>query len=505
MAEVTIAHLTATISKQSEDGKKRDDLQLKQLVTLNKSFDNYFKALKNKEGDDLEADRDKKAKAKSTKGDLPMFSAMVKDAKGGGFLAILGAIGAALAGLVAGVVAGLKESFQLVFRMISPKKLRDLFNIKIFGGIKTFFTAIGDVFSKAGTGKILKGDTFKALGRFTDTFKGIAKALMGPVKLLSKAKDGVVNSFKGLKSGFASFFTAGDIMQSQIKNFKSLFSQVATFGKGAKDAGGIFSKLGGLIKPFFDVFKRLGKFLGGPITVALFSIVDGFIGAFKGFTETEGSIFAKIYGAIQGAFAGVISGFVGGMLDLGKMIVGWIAGLFGFDSFKEKLESFSFQDMIFDALMFPFRSAMKAIDAFKEGGFTGVGKLLSDGMKSIWESLKGWVSGLFSLFSFGDKESPSPTQESVRTIRKNATSKPQTRLARQSDREESSDLGGRQGSARRINKRRQSVEEKKATANIVMMDNSSRTSAAPAAPASPAPVLVASNNSADPFDQGRSV
>ena len=161
--------------------------------------------------------------------------------------------------------------------------------------------------------------------------------------------------------------------------------------------------------------------------------------------------------------------------------------------------------MIFDALMFPFRAAMKAIDAFKEGGFTGVGKLLSNGMKSIWESLKGWVSGLFSLFSFGDKESPSPTQESVRTIRKNATSKPQTRLARQSDREESSDLGGRQGSARRINKRRQSVEEKKATANIVMMDNSSRTSAAPAAPASPAPVLVASNNSADPFDQGRSV
>jgi hypothetical protein len=44
----------------------------------------------------------------------------------------------------------------------------------------------------------------------------------------------------------------------------------------------------------------------------------------------------------------------------------------------------------------------------------------------------------------------------------------------------------------------------KATANIVMMDNSSRTSAAPAASA-PAPVLVASNNSADPFDQGRSV
>ena len=55
-------------------------------------------------------------------------------------------------------------------------------------------------------------------------------------------------------------------------------------------AGKYLAELGKVVKPFFNVFARLGRFLGGAITVAIFTIVDGIFGAFKGFTEQEGSL-----------------------------------------------------------------------------------------------------------------------------------------------------------------------------------------------------------------------
>ena len=47
-----------------------------------------------------------------------------------------------------------------------------------------FFNALGDIFSKAGKGQILKGDTFKVFGRFTETLTNIAKKYKGVITSL---------------------------------------------------------------------------------------------------------------------------------------------------------------------------------------------------------------------------------------------------------------------------------------------------------------------------------
>ena len=117
MAELTISHLTEAVQIEGQQAEKRDNAQLKELATINKSFSQYFKSMKNQAGDKLEADREKK-KSKDKGDDQPRFSKMVGDAKGMGFLAVIGAIGAAVTGLLVGVLEGLKDSFKLFFSFV---------------------------------------------------------------------------------------------------------------------------------------------------------------------------------------------------------------------------------------------------------------------------------------------------------------------------------------------------------------------------------------------------
>ena len=424
MAELTISHLTEAVQIEGQQAEKRDNAQLKELATINKSFSQYFKSMKNQAGDKLEADREKK-KSKDKGDDQPRFSKMVGDAKGMGFLAVIGAIGAAVTGLLVGVLEGLKDSFKL----ITPKFIKTAFTNRVIAPIKMFFNALGDIFSKAGKGQILKGDTFKVFGRFTETLTNIAKKYKGVITSLRSGSNKFFEFFGKIGDFFKSigrriklFFMSSDVIRNQVKNLSKLGDTFKTVGDAADKGGSIFSKLGKVIKPFFNVFRKLGKFLGGPITVAIFSIIDSFIGAFKGFTETEGGLFAKISGAISGAISGLISGFVGGLLDLGKMAVGFIAGLFGFDSFKEKLAEFSFQDMIFDGLMFPFRAIMSLFDGEDGNMFSDLASDIIDGIKSIFSGITGFVkqkfkaigSSIAGFFGFGGDEEVEPEVKEIK-------------------------------------------------------------------------------------------
>ena len=352
MAEATIGHLIEVVREENDITRSDTKENTKQLISLNKTFSAYFKSLKADDLDEAEDKREKKEKV-SGKDFESKIGAMSKDAGGFGFLGIVGAILFAITGLVAGIVSGIVDSFKLLTaltdrafkgRITQFRKGLSARVSALFRPITGFFDAVADAFRKAGTGKFVRGNQY--LGR-------LVKPLTDFFIFVKRVGDGFRQMGRSFKATFLSF----SVIRSQLRNFRSVFDAFTPIAKEGGKVGKYLAELGKVVKPFFNVFARLGRFLGEAITVAIFTIVDGIFGAFKGFKEQEGGLPAKLVaGALQG-FAGIISGFVGGLLDLGKMLVGFLAGLFGFDGVKEALASFSFREMIFDGLMFPFRAS----------------------------------------------------------------------------------------------------------------------------------------------------
>ena len=419
MAEATIGHLIEVVREENDITRSDTKENTKQLISLNKTFSAYFKSLKADDLDEAEEKREKKEKV-SGKDFESKIGAMSKDAGGFGFLGIVGAILFAITGLVAGIISGIVDSFKLltaltdkVFkgRITQFRKGLSARVSALFRPITGFFDAVADAFRKAGTGKFVRGNQY--LGR-------LVKPLTDFFIFVKRIGDGFRQMGRSFKATFLSF----SVIRSQIRNFRSVFDAFTPVAKEGSKAGKYLADLGKVVKPFFNVFARLGRFLGGPITVAIFTLVDGIFGAFKGFTETAGSLPVKIMGALQGFISGIISGFVGGLLDLGKMLVGFIAGLFGFDGVKEALASFSFREMIFDGLMFPFRALMSLFDGEEGNMFSDLASSVIQGIKDIFASIAGFVAEKFkavgrsiaSFFGFGggDEEestAPEPVKE----------------------------------------------------------------------------------------------
>ena len=419
MAEATIGHLIEVVREENDITRSDTKENTKQLISLNKTFSNYFKSLK---ADDLDEAEDKREEKRKVSGAdfSSKIGEMGKDAGGFGFLGIVGAILFAITGLVAGIVAGIVDSFKLLTaltdrafkgRITQFRKGLSTRVSALFRPITGFFDAIADAFKKAGTGKFIRGNQY--LGRLT-------KPLTDFFIFVKRIGDGFRQMGKSFKATFLSF----SVIRSQIRNFRSVFDAFTPVAKEGSKAGKYLADLGKVVKPFFNVFQRLGRFLGGPITVAIFTLVDGIFGAFKGFTETAGSLPVKIMGALQGFVSGIISGFIGGLLDLGKMLVGFLAGLFGFDGVKEALASFSFREMIFDGLMFPFRAIMSLFDGEEGNMFSDIASSVIQSIKDIFASIAGFVAEKFKavgrsiagFFGFGggdetESTAPEPVEE----------------------------------------------------------------------------------------------
>jgi len=513
--QLTISDLAESLNKQEiESGKRRvsqakiEKAQLKVLTSLNENFSQYFQVQQKQSLDEAEAKRDAKQKAKPVQTDLPMFSDMVKGVKGKGFLAIIGAIGASIAGLFAGIFEGLKDTLEFLTR----SKLSKLFDNKVVNNIKRLFGSIGEVFSKAGTGQFLTKSTKETLGKFAGKLQDLAKSLRKPIgalenarsmlfylftsigkvlkwlallplNILIKAKGGtlrvfdkLVGFFKSIKSSISGILKKSSVITDQFDNIKKLFGQFFSFGKKAKDVGEdvkkgskIFSMIGELLKPFFSLFKSLGKFIAGPVALFIFTIIDGFMGAFKGFSEATGSLGEKVLGGIFGAISGLVSGFFGGLLDLVKMFIGFVAGIFGFDGVKEKLSKFSFTDQIFDGLM------------------------------KLFNWLKDKVSGFLSIFGIGGDDEDTPKVGGVKLTAEARETRSQ--ISKQT----SANVSSRAQSARRLEERRKSREDaamKAQTAsNVLIQDNSTNTSSSGGGQQQTA-VLAGTSMSYDIFDHG---
>jgi hypothetical protein len=344
----TLEKVASELRENNAQSEQRDQQQLTQLVTLNKQFDKYFKSMAAQAGDDLEEKREKKKeKAASGRGDLVAGADAVKGSSLGVIAASLVAAGAAVVGAVAGVFRGFVDSLDLFTKGFFSRKIKS-----ITEGITNFFKRFGDGIKTEISFLDKALEPFKrGIFSFTNAFKKIGTT----TTFIGKEVEIVFKDFKSFPSklgaAFGVFRPAFNNLVLLFNDIKGVFSKIGTVADTAKDAGGFISKIAEVAKPFFSVFQRLGRFLGGPITAFIFGVIDAFSGAVTGFEETEGSLASKIFGGIMGAIGGFVSGFIGGIGDLGLMLVKFVADLFNLEGVTDFLGDFSLSDWMFEKFM----------------------------------------------------------------------------------------------------------------------------------------------------------
>ena len=360
MAEATIGHLIEVVKAENAETRSETKENTKQLISLNKTFSDYFKSLKADDLDQAEKDREAKKKEKDDSNKAGNL-AKADDPSTGGFLFIVGAILVAVGGFLTGVVDGILSAFKLALRGV--RFIFRPFTNRIIKPIANFFDAISDVFRKSGTGKFLKANTKATLGKllkpldtFFDTLKSFGRSaqnvfnnslakLKGFKNTIMKPIEIIGRYVTRLKSAFMAI---PEIKQFRV-DFRSLrmaFNRARAGGETLGRIGTFFRSfgqtlrtIGSALRPIFTIFRTLGRFIFFPLTIIM-SIFDGIKGAVAGYQDQG------ILGGILGAVGGILSGLIGLPLDLLKSAVGFIAGLLGFDNFKEMLAEFSFADSI---------------------------------------------------------------------------------------------------------------------------------------------------------------
>ena len=293
-----------------------------------------------------------------------MAKGFLKAAKSKGAFAL-----GSLAGLVGGPVIMLVNFFKSLGAQV--KWLNNLTGgrlAKMFAPFVRFFDAIDDIVKKGGTGKMMKGGTFKMFGRFSNTLL----RLVGNIKRIIRP-----------------IMTAAKSSASFMKGF-------AKFGK------------------FFAGFGRVLGRLFLPITI-LMSLWDGVTGFLDGFKESDGdSMLTKVIDGIGEGLGKIVGNLIGFPLNLLKDGVAWIGTKLGFDmsGFKE----LDFKKIIKDLISAPWNMLSKAID-WVVAAFGDPKKALND----LWKGLMGdgglidiifgpidkgiaWVKGLFGWSTEGQEE-----------------------------------------------------------------------------------------------------
>ena len=378
MAEATITDLILTV--REENAKNRDETQknTSQIITLNKTFSDYFTMLKRQSLDAEEARRDTKAASGAGAGATAAITP--PDKEGGGFLGILATIlvvgGALVVGFVEGFINAARDTFKAL-RILTGKLFRPIIRMlrldKFVMLLRTRFAGflgLGiDGKPTVTTNKLIKGILNPARGfaylteglrsflggvgrqltRLGNLTRFLGKELLIPFKAVNAVAQFVVKTAKGALIPLRLAFTGLDTFFKDIAFLGNKLRGVTKSVDGVPKTAGLisrfFTSLGqtfrAIIKPLtgvFNVFRTIGRVIFFPLTIIM-GIFDGIKGAMAGAQE-EG-----ILGGILGAVGGIFGGLIGMPLDLLKSAVAWIAGKMGFENVEETLKSFSFKDM----------------------------------------------------------------------------------------------------------------------------------------------------------------
>ena len=409
MSELTISHLTEAVQVEGIKSEKRDNKQISELATLNKSFSQYFKSMAADKLDKLEEKREAVSGKAPTGQEMSSALQGAKDAMGFGLIGFLGAVGAALSGLAIGLTQGFGKYLGAIAKMFDI-----LTGERISKGITTASKAIRTgLYRMVGLtpdGKLgpnlskLMGMKNNAILRIRTAMSGISRSIYAMVGLGVDGKPVV-----GTSNFMKRMYKIGNMFKGGLNNIANAFRPLTTLiGGNAREIGGMFSKVGdgiksflnsfkligqtfqslkGALTPIFTVFKTLGRVIFAPLTLIL-SIVDGIKGAIKGYQEQG------ILGGILGAVGGVLSGLIGMPLDLLKSAIGWIAGKLGFENFAEMLEGFSFADGIQDIFI-------KIADVF------------NNAISFITDSVGAIGKKVANFFGFGGDEEEEPETKTI--------------------------------------------------------------------------------------------
>ena len=377
MAEATITDLILTVREENEKSRDETKKNTSQIITLNKTFSDYFTMLKRQALDAEESRRDTKAAPAAGAGATAAITP--PDKEGGGFLGILAGIlviGSALVvGFVEGFINAAKDIFKLlriltrkafspIIRMLRIDRFAALLRSRIAG----FFGLGVDGKPTVTTNKLIKSILSPAKGlkgflgfaglqftRLGNLARLLGRELLKPFKAVNAAAQFVIKTAKGALVPLRVAFTGLDTFFKDIAFLGNKLRGVTKSVDGVPKTAGLISRFFGslgstfrsLIKPLtgvFNVFRTIGRVIFFPLTIIM-SVFDGIKGAMSGYQD-EG-----ILGGILGAVGGIFGGLIGMPLDLLKSAISWIAGKLGFENFSEMLDSFSFKDMIFGMFM----------------------------------------------------------------------------------------------------------------------------------------------------------
>ena len=361
------------------------DEMLKLSAEANKLASDANDLTKDKIRSDLLAEKEREAEEAKKDGDS--ISSMLKSAvNDSGFFGKIVGIFAFLASVIVGFVA---EVFRKIKSLSIVKKILGIFDpvIDFIKGLKTLFTGgAGSMLSKIKDLKLFK------------TIKTIFKPVTAIFSVVGKAFGFVVSTFS----------KAFDFI-------KPVFGFIKELG----DGGGKISKFFSSISKFFKVGLKVGSTLAkgipviGQVIMVIEGLVGGVIGAFKGFTETEGGIVEKIVGGLKGLLSGIVKGIVGSLVNIVVDFIGFIGGLFGFEDFKQSLYDFDvnkYIDMFFDFLFMPIDAVVDFFSDFTENikkvgaFFTDLGAGMMSGLRKVGAFFgsigDGIIVGLDSLSKF---------------------------------------------------------------------------------------------------------
>jgi len=266
--------------------------------------------------------------------------------------------------------------------------------IKVLGPEGAFAAFLGGfVLLKSGLAK--KG-LMKAGGFILKTIKASAASLDKQGGLFKAMGNGFEKINRGVGSLVGGLKKTGSFITTNLtKGFNKLGTGIEAMNKGVAKAGGAikggFSKLLGLIGKGFMMMKvgmtsmlsSLGPILApllpviaiaAGIAAIMFSLKSGF-DTFKTSLEEGDSMFVAVLKGLGDAILTLVTL----PATLVKKLVGFIAGLFGFDNFKEKLESFSIKDSIIGAFKGLTGGMFKLIKAIAKGVIAALAAALPGG------------------------------------------------------------------------------------------------------------------------------
>ena len=245
-----------------------------------------------------------------------------------------------------------------------------------------------------------KASAVKALKAPLDLIKNGLNAIVGPETKLGSLATRMAETIGKIKNTFNPFYNATDAATDVFKQgpfMRRLIGIQERFTKGMATVRSFFGAVGRNVgalargvktvidtlpgfKPIVDFAKGLGKTIGRiffPIAF-LMTAWDTIKGVISGYEE------GGILGGLEGGITGLFNSIVGMPLDLLKSAVAWALGKLGFDEGAEVLKSFSFTQLISDAI--------GGIFDFIKGAFNWVGTLFTDpvtALKQLWTGLVG--------------------------------------------------------------------------------------------------------------------